>query len=268
MQDGLPGTDGGEIPILFRDDMLVAVSKPPGLLVHRTRLAEAQDFLLQRLRGQLGRRLYAVHRLDRPTSGVILFALTRTAAGHLSAQFEAQRVAKQYVAVVRGWPDPDGCIDYALADAEASSAAGREPRSARTSYRRLATAELPVAVGRYPTSRYALVLVQPHTGRRHQIRRHFAHIRHPLIGDTTHGEGRHNRFFRGRFEVGRLLLHASALGFEHPRGTRAVIEAPLDADWARVADALGWAAALTAALGAGWRVQAPGARSPRTGDGV
>jgi tRNA pseudouridine65 synthase len=241
MQGTCPRADGAEIPVLFLDDTLVAVSKPPGLLVHRTRLAEAEAFLLQRLRDQLGRRLFAVHRLDRPTSGVMLFALTQAAAKHLSRQFEAQRVAKQYLAVVRGWPDAEGCIDYALADAEASAAGQRALRPARTSYRRLATVDVPVAVGRYPTSRYALLRVQPHTGRRHQIRRHLAHIRHPLIGDTTHGEGRHNRYFRERFGVERLLLHACEIGFEHPGGGHMAVSAPLDTDWGRVLDGLGWA---------------------------
>jgi tRNA pseudouridine65 synthase len=210
--------DQGSPRLLHLDEQLVAVDKPAGLLVHRTRLSDEQDALLQRLRRRLGRRVYAVHRLDRPTSGVLLFALTRAAARHLSREFEARRAVKRYLAVVRGWPDAEGRIDYPLADEEASAPALRLPRAAVTDYQRLETVELPVAVGRYPTSRYALVRVTPHTGRRHQIRRHLAHIRHPLIGDTTHGEGRHNRLFRASYGLHRLLLHAHELEIGHPGG--------------------------------------------------
>ncbi|WP_295885092.1 pseudouridine synthase [uncultured Thiohalocapsa sp.] len=233
------------LKVLYRDAHLVAVDKPPGLLVHRTRIADADSFVLQRLRDQLGRRVHAVHRLDRPTSGVLLFALTADAARRLSAQFATQRVAKHYLAVVRGWPPVAGRIDWPLDDPEASAPGRRLPRPALTTYRRLATAELPVAVSRYPTSRYALVLAAPHTGRRHQLRRHFAHIRHPLIGDTTHGEGRHNRLFRERFGLHRLLLHAWRLDFTHPDTDAAMrVTAAPDADWCRLFESLGWAEAL------------------------
>ncbi|MCG6939929.1 MAG: pseudouridylate synthase [Thiohalocapsa sp.] len=231
--------------LLHLDDHLVAVDKPPGMLVHRTRLADGNDFLLQRLRRQLGRRVYAVHRLDRPTSGVLVFGLTPDAARQLSGQFERQTVTKRYLAVVRGWPEPAGSIDYPLADPEATAPARRAPRHALTDYLRLAAVELPVAVGRYPSSRYALVLVRPHTGRRHQIRRHFAHIRHPLIGDTTHGEGRHNRFFRAHLGLQRLLLHAWSLALMHPvTGAPLCIEARPDADWGGLLAAFGWERAL------------------------
>lgn len=236
-----------ELRLLHLDDHLVAVDKPPGLLVHRTRLADADDFLLQRLRRQLGRRVYTVHRLDRPTSGVLLFGLTPDAARAVADQFEAQRVGKRYLAVVRGWPEPAGRIEQPLDDPEADSPGRRAPRPACTDYRRLATVELAVAVTRYPTSRYALVLVRPRTGRRHQIRRHCAHIRHPLIGDTTHGEGRHNRFFRESFGLFRLLLHAWQLECAHPAtGAPMRIQAPPDADWERLLAAFGWTNAAEA----------------------
>lgn len=241
--------DEGSLRLLYLDDQLVAVDKPPGLLVHRTRLSDEQDVLLQRLRRRLRKRVYAVHRLDRPTSGVLVFALTPAAARHLSGEFEARRVIKRYLAVVRGWPDAAGHIDYPLADDEASAAAQRLPREAITDYQRLAIVELPVAVGRYPTSRYALVRVIPHTGRRHQIRRHFAHIRHPLIGDTTHGEGRHNRLFRTSYGLHRLLLHAHELAVRHPDGGTLQVMAPLDDDWSRLLRDLGWASLET--LGGG-----------------
>jgi tRNA pseudouridine65 synthase len=235
-----PVVDQAPLRILYLDDAVVAVDKPPGLLVHRSRLAEAEDFLLQRLRRQLGRRVYTVHRLDRPTSGVILFALTPDAARRLSACFQAHSALKRYLAVVRGWPALAGRIDYAIADDEAEAAGQRAHRTALTDYRRLATVELPVAISRYPTSRYALMEITPRTGRRHQIRRHFAHIRHPLIGDTTHGEGRHNRHFRLQYGMQRLLLHALTLEVEHPNGGTLQVVAPLDDAWRRLLRELGW----------------------------
>lgn len=226
-----------ELTLLYRDEVLVAVTKPPGLLVHRTSLdRHAEDFLLQRLRRLLGQRVYTVHRLDRPTSGVMVFALDLDTARALSACFEQRQVQKSYLAVVRGYTDPSGHIDYPLREhAEAPL------REAITDYQCLAQVELPIAMGRYASSRYSLLRVLPRTGRYHQIRRHFHHIFHPLIGDTTHGEGRHNRLFREQFGIQRLLLHAHSLGFEHPvEGRHLVIWAPLDAAWQALHQALGW----------------------------
>lgn len=232
-----------ELRILHQDEALVAVDKPPGLLVHRTALdRHAEDFLLQRLRRLLGRRVYTVHRLDRPSSGVLLFGLTPEVARMLSASFEARRVEKRYLAVVRGFVPESGLIDYPLRDQP------QQPlRAAITRYRRLGQVELPVAVGRYSTSRYSLVMVSPQTGRYHQIRRHFHHIYHPLIGDTTHGEGRHNRLFRERFHCQRLLLHAIALGFPHPLdGAWVDVLAPPDGQWQELMAALGWHSSMWA----------------------
>ncbi len=230
-----------DVCILYRDEYLVAVDKPPGLLVHRTRLAaDEDDALLQRLREALGQHVYTVHRLDRPTSGVVIFGLTSEAGRRLSLLFESRRVRKGYLAVVRGFlgtaEAPDGVIDYPLRDAP-----DLPLRPAVTAYRTLAQVELPHAVGRYPTSRYSLVGVQPRTGRTHQIRRHFHHIFHPILGDTTHGEGRHNRLFRERYGCERLLLHAISLAFDHPYTAAPLrIAAPPDADWQALMSRLGW----------------------------
>jgi tRNA pseudouridine65 synthase len=225
------------LTLLHRDDWLVAVDKPPGLLVHRTRLAQAEDFVLQRLRRQLGRRLYTIHRLDRPTSGVLLFAFSPAVAPEVSRRFEERRVAKRYLAVARGYLDAAGVIDYPLREE-----AGPRRRRAVTRYRTLQRVELPVGVGRYPSSRYSLLQLEPLTGRYHQIRRHLKHVSHPLIGDTTHGDGRHNRFFRRAFGVDRLLLHASSLALEHPRtGEPLEVTAPVDAQWRELMGKLGWA---------------------------
>lgn len=229
-----------DLAILFRDEHFVAIDKPRGLLVHRTAQARDRTFALQRLRDQLGQRVYAIHRLDRATSGVLVFALHPEAARRLSRRFETRRVSKRYLAVVRGYTQARALIDYPLVDQTPGAA-----RRALTGYRRLAQVEVPVAVTRYPSSRYSLLEVAPWTGRRHQIRRHCHHIHHPVIGDTTHGEGRHNRYFRDRFEVQRLWLMARSLGFDHPFGGRYLeITAPLDADWRRLLAAFGWQAAL------------------------
>ena len=178
------------LPILFKDQVMVAVHKSSGLLVHRTSLSRNRKCVLQTLRDQIGQRVYPVHRLDRPASGVLLFALDPAACRALSSQFAGQSMTKRYLAVVRGVTPTQGTIDYPL-----RREPDKTPQSAVTSYHTLASVELPVAVGPYATSRYSLVAVFPKTGRRHQIRKHFAHISHPLIGDTAHGEGRHNRLF-------------------------------------------------------------------------
>ena len=225
------------IPILYQDDQLLAVHKPPGLLVHRSPISRDQVFLLQTLRDQIGRRVYPVHRLDRATSGVILFGLSPEAARALVDRFEARQVEKRYWALARGWVEEGGDIDHPVADEEGNNLA----QPALTSYRRLATVELPVAVDRYPSSRYSLVEVTPHTGRRQQIRKHFKHISHHLIGDTTHGNGRHNRFFREHYGIHRLMLLARELVLRHPYEEKTLrLRAEPEEEWRRLFTAFGW----------------------------
>ena len=234
--------------IVYRDEHLIAVDKPAGLLVHRTDLDRHETrFAVQLLRDQIGRHVHPVHRLDRGTSGVLLFALDRDVGRQLSQQFEAQRVAKTYLAVVRGHPAPSGRIDHPLTrrydDYETRRTASDEPaQAAITDYRRLATAELDERVDRYPTSRYALVELSPHTGRRHQLRRHLKHIAHPIIGDATYGKGAHNRLFERLFGCHRLLLACLEMRLLHPvSGQPLLLRAPLADDFARVLVQLGWA---------------------------
>lgn len=218
--------------ILYVDDWLCAVNKPPGIMVHRSSIGNDRAFVLQKLRDQLGRRVWPVHRLDRATSGVLLFALGPESARPIGQAFMDRRVDKAYLAVVRGWLDEGGAIDHPLARHKQA-----EPREARTGYRRLATCELEIPVGDFETARYSLVEAVPETGRRHQIRRHFKHISHHLIGDTTYGDGRHNRLFRQHLDCHRMLLHASRLEIDHPHdGRRLVLQAPLDGEFARVAE--------------------------------
>ena len=210
------------LDILFRDQWLCAIDKPCDLMVHKSRQGSDRVFALQRLRDQLGQKVWPLHRLDRATSGVLLFALDADTAAAVGRQFMARVVDKRYLAVARGFTDPAGRIDYPLANKK-----NRPEKPARTDYRRLAVMELPVAVGRYNSARYSLLSIQPETGRTHQIRRHFKHIHHPLIGDTTYGEGRHNRLFRQYFGCHRLLLHAVEFQLEHPwSGIKLQIRAP------------------------------------------
>lgn len=232
------------LPILFQDEFLAVVDKPSGLLVHRSPIdRHERRFAVQLLRDQLGRRVYPVHRLDKGTSGILVFALDRETARTLADAFARQQVRKTYLAVVRGWPAASGVIDHPLEAVEdaliAPDTAG--PRAAVTRFRTLATAELPHRVDRYATSRYALVELEPATGRRHQLRRHLAHVSHPIIGDSTYGKGRHNRLFARLFGVPRLLLACVRLGFKHPAtGEPLVIETTPGADFAAVLQQLGW----------------------------
>lgn len=233
---------GGLIDILHEDADLLAVNKPAGLLVHRSKIANDEtDFLLDRIKEQSGADMYLAHRLDRATSGVVLLAKSREVAGELGRLFMAREVTKRYLAVVRGWPEPEGVIDYPLPDVRE-----RSPRKpAITRWRRLARATLPVAMGKYPEQRYALVEALPETGRYRQIRKHFHHVSHHIVGDTSHGRGDHNRLWRIHLGMHRMLLHAWRIEFVHPRsGERLRVEAPPDAAWQRVLAQFGWTGAL------------------------
>ena len=220
---------------LHDDARLLVVDKPAGLLVHRTTLdAHDDDSVLQRLRAEGEPWLWPVHRLDKGSSGVLVLARDAEAARILGAAFEAGTVAKRYLALVRGWPAAAGVVDHPLARDPERPSAGQAMRPARTHWQRLASFEWPLAVdARFATSRYALVQVQPDTGRRHQIRRHFKHIGHPLVGDSTHGKGAHNRAVAAWLGVARLWLHARALTLPHPDGGAALtVEAPAGTEWA------------------------------------
>jgi len=242
---GLHGEpEAASLPVLYRDDSLVVVHKPSGLLVHRSPIdRHERRFAVQMLRDQLGQRVHPVHRLDKGTSGALAFALDRGTAAALATQFASGEVRKTYLAIVRGWPSAEGLVDHPLDPVEDDvlGPQGGGQREARTTYRTLATVELPHRVDRYPTTRYALLELEPLTGRRHQLRRHLAHVSHPIVGDSTYGKGRHNRLFRDLFDSHRLLLACTRLVLRHPAtGARLDIEAPLAAEFAAVVRRLGW----------------------------
>jgi tRNA pseudouridine65 synthase len=241
------------LPILYRDEHLIAIDKPAGLLVHRSDIDRHETrFAVQMLRDQIDRRVQPVHRLDKGTSGVLVFAFDAETTRRLGEQFEANEVSKSYLAVVRGWPPESGAIDHALVrqyDDYGRVLRDAEAQSARTDFRRLATIELPHAVDRYPTSRYALVHLVPLTGRRHQLRRHMKHLAHPIIGDATHGKGRHNRFFQQHLDCHRLLLACVELCFRHPlTGETVTIRAPIGDEFSMVVERFGWSDAWPAAV--------------------
>ena len=237
--------------IIYQDEHLVAIHKPAGMLVHRSELdANEQRVVLQLLGEQLGVHLFPVHRLDKATSGMLLFALSSNTARLIQNSFENHRIFKTYIAIVRGHCETTGVINHALSEKRDQRRAGtlvaqREwpGKEAETSYQRLLTTEVPIACGRYQQSRYSLVALFPKTGRRHQLRRHMKHINHPIIGDTTYGQGQHNRLFRQHFDSHRLLLCAYRLVFEHPvHQTPLELSTEIDADFMSVTEALGWRA--------------------------
>lgn len=233
-----------DLEILHADDAVIAVAKPAGLAAHRSKMVANEDaYLVDAIREKTGRPAYLAHRLDRATSGVVVCGTTKALVAALGAQFMSRDVCKVYLAVVRGWPAETGVIDHPL-DAPGQP----QPKPSVTRWRRLGTVEVPIAMGRYPRQRYALLEVVPETGRWRQIRRHFAHVSHHLIGDTSHGRGDHNRLFRQHYGVHRLLLHAWQLTFAHPVDGRAMhLTAPLDAEFRKVLDQFGWADVLRCA---------------------
>ncbi|WP_240732869.1 tRNA pseudouridine(65) synthase TruC [Halioglobus maricola] len=249
----MTNTDSSEtLPVLFQDEHMVAVNKPSGLLVHRSPIDRHETrFALQLVRDQIGQRVYPVHRLDKPTSGVLLFALNSDIARELSAQFASHTVDKQYLAVVRGYCPEEGEIDHPITDKPDKMIDGlrSQPRPAQealTRYQRLATVEVPYAVDRYPQARYSLVALQPVHGRKHQLRRHMKHLGYPMIGDAKYGKGVHNRFFHTHYGCDRLLLACVGMTLLHPvSGEPVVLEADIGQGFERVLEALGWASVLS-----------------------
>jgi tRNA pseudouridine65 synthase len=223
------------LPLLHLDEHLAVIDKPAGLLVHRTALdAHEERFALQMLRDQLGRPVWPAHRLDKGTSGLLVFALDADTASRLGQAFEQGEPRKRYLALVRGWPEEAGVIEHPLARDPERPSQGQVLLDARTDYRCLARVAWPFSAdGRFPESRYALVEAAPHSGRRHQIRRHLKHIAHPLVGDATHGKGAHNRAVAEFLGLQRLWLHAWTLELRHPQtGELLTLQAPPGLEWA------------------------------------
>lgn len=236
-----------EIPILYQDQDLIIINKPAGLLVHRTKMDfHETESAVDHLREKLGQQIFTVHRLDKPTAGVLIFALSSENAKTLSEQFMNKTVQKEYTAIVRGVPESEVIINHPLKEEkdELSDKKARKdtpPQEAITHVRLIAKVELPYQVDKYPTSRYSLVKANPITGRKHQIRRHLRHINCPIIGDINHGSGKHNRFFENEFKIRKLLLACTQITFQHPKtGVQLNIKADLSDDFKGIMEKLGW----------------------------
>jgi tRNA pseudouridine65 synthase len=214
------------LEILYKDEHIVAINKPHGLLVHRTKMAkDATEFALQ----QLGQPVYPAHRIDRKTGGILLFALNDAVNRQLQILFAERKMSKTYLSIVRGFSEDEGEIDYPLV-----SESGKTQES-KTTYNTLAKAELNVPFGKHSTSRYSLVKVVPETGRMHQIRKHLAHILHPIIADRAHGCNKQNRLFKEKWAMDTMLLHAWKLSFDHPITSEKIeIKAELQSEFVRM----------------------------------
>lgn len=229
--------------IIYQDNDLIAINKPSGWLVHRSWLDKHEKVVvMQTLRDQIGQHVFPVHRLDRPTSGVLLFALSSHVANLLSTQFATHQIEKTYHAIVRGYVDIDDfgqthIIDYPLIEkldkiADKFARQDKPAQDAVSFYRGISRFEAPIAVGKFDTARYSFVELMPQTGRKHQLRRHMRHIFHPIIGDSKYGDLRQNRAFTTHFGMQRLMLHASKLSLTHPvTFSKINIEASIDKDW-------------------------------------
>jgi tRNA pseudouridine65 synthase len=235
------------LPIIYQDQHLIIINKPAGLLVHRTKMDFGEtESAVNFLRNQLGVKVFPVHRLDKPTSGVLIFALSADVARIMSKEFIERRVDKKYLAVVRGIPEQYVVIDYPLKEeldeiSDKYASQNKPAKEAITHVKLLATIELPIQVDKYSTSLYSLVEAKPITGRKHQIRRHLRHINNPIIGDINHGSGVHNRFFETEFKIRKLLLACTEISFVHPKSnTQMVIKASLPEDFINIMKKLGW----------------------------
>lgn len=200
-----------DLQIVYKDDYLVAINKPHGLLIHKTKLAKDADrFAVQMLRDQLGQRVYPAHRLDRKTSGLLLFSLQKEHLDACFKMFREKTIHKKYKALVRGFTEKSGTIDYALRSENGTL------QEAVTHYTTIQRYEIALPFGKFNTSRYSLVELKPETGRMHQLRKHMAHIFHPIIGDRPHGCNKQNKLWKEKWAMTRMLLHASDLTFKHP----------------------------------------------------
>lgn len=234
-----------KLNILYQDEYIIAINKPSGLLVHRSPIDRHETrFAIQILRDQIGQYVYPAHRLDKPTSGVLLFGLNAAVARELGNTFSRQQIKKTYLAVVRGHCPAAGHIDHALTeitDQRIAKSQAAAKQSAVTDFRLLGQHQLDVEIETYPQSRYSLLALQPQTGRRHQLRRHLKHISHPIIGDAKYGRGRHNRFFAEHLQCPRLLLHATQQIFQHPVNDLEIcINAPIDMHFSGVLSRFVW----------------------------
>lgn len=228
------------LPILYQDEYLIAVNKPSGLLVHKSWVAkDAKEFALQTVRNMTGQHVFPVHRLDRPTSGVLLFTFNGELAQQVQSQWE--HTEKIYLAIVRGWLKDTVKVDHPLKGMADYGQDVKTEQNAQTIFTPLKKVEIDAEIDRYPKSRFSLVQAQPLQGRTHQIRRHLKHLSHPIIGDARYGKGKYNRYITEHFECPRLLLHAKELTFTHPISQKPIkVQAPVEGDMKNLMMQFGW----------------------------
>ena len=199
------------LEIVYEDDWIVVINKPAGLLVHRSSIATNTNvYALQLLRDQLGQHVFPVHRLDRKTSGVLLFAKDNSFVQAFQEALASAESKKIYHAVVRGYFPDEIHLNYDLTNDKGKI------QSAITDFKLIQHTELNIPFGKYSTSRYSLIEARPQTGRMHQIRKHLNHLRHPIIGDRPHGCNKQNKLFLEKWNLTKMLLHAKELGIQHP----------------------------------------------------
>jgi tRNA pseudouridine65 synthase len=220
--------------IIYQDESIIAINKPYGYFVHRTNLNNtAKEIALNKLRDQIGKKVYPVHRLDRKTSGVLVYALNTDMLRKLNDLFMFSDVTKEYIAIIRGYTEDELTVDYALRNARGKS------QEAITILHTLQRTEIPLPFGKHQTSRYSLVRLIPETGRMHQLRKHMAHIYHPIIGDRPHGCNKQNRLFLEKYQLIEMMLHAKSLSFIHPETKiRLTINADFSSEFKRIASEL------------------------------
>ena len=215
------------LEIIYKDEHLVAINKPHGLLVHRSSIAyDVKEFALQKLRDQLGQHVFPIHRLDRKTSGVLLFGLDKNIVQLVQKEFMEHRVEKKYMAIVRGFFPEKIEVNHALTNDR------NKTQEANTFFQKIKQTELDIPFGKFQTSRYSLIEAFPKTGRQHQIRKHLNHLRHPIIGDRPHGCNKQNKLFKEKWNFTTMLLHAKTLKLIHPISKSPFsLEAPLSAEF-------------------------------------
>ena len=228
------------LTILYQDEYLIAVNKPSGLLVHKSWVAkDAKEFALQTVRDMVGKHVFPVHRLDRPTSGVLLFAFSGEIAQLIQAEWDSAE--KTYWAVVRGWLKDSILVDHALKGMADYGQDADTEQEAQTAFKPIKNIEIDAEIDRYPQSRFCWVEAKPNQGRTHQIRRHLKHLSHPIIGDARYGKGKYNRYFAEHLDAGRLLLHARQLTIQHPiNHQNLTFTADLEGNMAALFESFNW----------------------------
>jgi len=209
-----------ELEVIYETDQLIAINKPHGLLVHRSKIAnDATEFALQLVRDHVGHFVHPVHRIDRKTSGVLLFGKSKEIKSEVQGLFHDRKVDKTYLALVRGFTPSRLTIDHPLTE-------NGKTQDAETHFKTLDYFEIDLPFGKFQTSRYSLIEVKPSTGRFHQIRKHMKHIFHPILGDRPHGCNKQNKLWLEKFGLTKMMLHASHLSFNYPGKQLIEIKAP------------------------------------------